>query len=155
MKDPLDLFNDYNIKSKREQAKEDPKEYPGGTPPKNRRVVDTPEHEWLNELRAYEYAVGGVPRKFYTVGSLAKVLNRSTVTIRSWEAKGWIPPASFRTPPPKGEQAPGKAVRGRRLYSEAQLVFLVEAAMAYKIDHPKDNDWDGFRKHIDQNYPRH
>lgn len=155
MKDPLDLFNGFDIKSKRQQALEDPKDYPGGRAPKSRRVVDSPEHEWLNELRAYEYAVNGVPQKFYTVGSLAKVLNRSTVTIRSWESKGWIPPASFRTPTPNGEQAPGKAVRGRRLYSEAQLVFLVEAAMTYKIDHPKEHNWDGFRRHIASNYPRH
>ena len=80
-------------------------------------------------------------------------LNRKPVTIRSWEAKGWIPPASFRTPAPKSEQIPGKAVKGRRLYSEAQIVFLVEAAMAYAIDDPDSPDWKGFRKHIADNYP--
>lgn len=82
-------------------------------------------------------------------------LNRKPVTIRSWESKGWLPSASFRTPPPRSEQIPGKAVKGRRLYSEAQIVFLVEAAITYAIDDPVKPDWVGFRKHIEDNYPRH
>jgi len=86
---------------------------------------------------------------------LASALNRKPVTIRSWEAKGWIPPASFRTPAPRSEQIPGKAVRGRRLYSEAQIVFIVEAAMQFKIDDPNHNDWNGFRKQIAEHYPKH
>jgi hypothetical protein len=149
--DPLDYFN--ALTSKREQDDDGP-DYPGNVAPRNRGGgVDSATHEWLNSLRSYEYLVNGMARRFYTVGALASALNRKPVTIRSWEAKGWIPPASFRTPAPKSEQIPGKAVKGRRLYSEAQIVFLVEAAMAYAIDDPDSPDWKGFRKHIADNYP--
>ncbi|NDB66023.1 MAG: hypothetical protein EB168_10230 [Euryarchaeota archaeon] len=155
--DPLDLFN--AIVSEKETARRDLEEgpdYPGKTAPKNRgAVVDSVTHEWLNSLRHQEYAIKGVTHKFYTVGALASALNRKPVTIRSWEAKGWIPPASFRTPAPRSEQIPGKAVRGRRLYSEAQIVFIVEAAMQFQIDDHNHNDWDGFRKHIAEHYPKH
>lgn len=156
MKDPLDLFNEgFDIKSRRQTAIEDDKEYPGNTPPKNRgKHLDSPTHEWLSSLPCTEYSVNGVTKKFYTIGALALAMKRKPVTIRAWESKGWIPAASFRTPPPKGETVPGKAIKGRRLYSEAQLVFLVEAAMVFDIDNPHSPDWSGFRKHIADNYPR-
>lgn len=153
-KDPLDLFND--ITSKIGQHMEDGPDFPGSRSPKNRgKVLDSSQHEWLQYIKSYEYLVNGQARRFYTIGSLAEALNRKPVTIRSWESKGWIPPASFRTPTPRGDTIPGKQVRGRRLYSEAQIVFLVEAAIAYSIDDPISPDWKGFRKHIAENYPKH
>ena len=152
-RDPLDIFND--IPSKIGQHMEEGPDFPGTKTPKNRnKVLDNSQHEWLQSLNSSEYLVNGVVKKFYTIGSLAMVLKRKPVTIRAWETKGWIPPASFRTPPPKGETVPGKAVKGRRLYSEDQLIFLVEAAMTFQIDDPNSPDWKGFRKHIADNYPR-
>jgi hypothetical protein len=153
-KDPLDMFN--RIPSKIGQHMEREEDFPGTTSPRNRgKVLDRPQHEWLQSLKSSEFLVNGQVVAFYTIGALAQALNRKPVTVRSWEAKGWIPPASFRTPAPKGETVPGKAVKGRRLYSEAQLVFLVEAAITYNIDDPIAPDWKGFRKHIADNYPRH
>jgi hypothetical protein len=151
--DPLDLFN--SLASRRGDD-DDGKDYPGNAAPRNRgQVIDKPTHEWLTTLPSHEYTVGGVPKRFYTIGALSMALNRKPVTIRSWESKGWLPPASFRTPPPRSEQIPGKAVKGRRLYSEAQIVFLVEAAITYAIDDPVKPDWVGFRKHITEQYPKH
>lgn len=153
-KDPLDVFND--IPSKIGQHMEEGPDFPGSTSPKNRgKVLDRSQHEWLQSLKSSEFLVNGQAKVFYTIGALAQALNRKPVTVRSWEAKGWIPPASFRTPAPRGETVPGKAVKGRRLYSEDQLVFLVEAAMTYAIDDPNSPDWDGFRKHIAEHYPKH
>jgi len=151
--DPLDYF--YDITSRRSRVvDEDGPDYPGKTAPKN-RGVDKVTHEWLHSVKSHEYSVGGTVTNFYTIGALAQALNRKPVTIRSWESKGWLPPASFRTPPPKGEQVPGKATKGRRLYSETQVVFLVEAAIEYQIDDPDSPDWDGFRSHIASHYPKH
>lgn len=148
VRDPLDMFNSI--------GEDTGPDYPGKRTPKNRgKVLDTPSHEWLNDLQSYEYSVGGAVKRFYTIGSLAQALNRSAVTIRSWEDKGWLPAASFRTPPPRKEQIPGKALKGRRLYSEAQVVFLVEAAITFRIDDPYSPDWAGFRKHIANHYPKH
>lgn len=155
--DPLDLFNAIiSSKEKTRQQHDEGPDYPGKTAPRNRgRVLDNVSHEWLKSLRSYDYLVNGVQQKFYTIGSLASALNRKPVTIRSWEAKGWLPSASFRTPTPKSGSIPGKAVKGRRLYSEAQLVFLVEAAMEFHINDPIHNDWDGFRDKIQKEYPKH
>lgn len=153
--DPLDVFNNLDSKIGRHMKEE--KDFPGNTAPRNRGVV-TPiriEHDWLKQLRSSEYQVNGVTKRFYTVGELGRALKRKAVTIRSWEAKGWLPPAMFRTPPPQGEQLPGKAVKGRRLYSEAQVVFLFEAAVRFSIDDVHNPDWEGFRQHISDKYPRH
>ena len=150
--DPLDLFK----KLSGEPLDEDGPNYPGKRPPKNRGAgVDTVHHEWLNELPAHEYLVNGQPKRFYTIGAVAMALQRKPVTIRSWESKGWIPPATFRTPPPRKEQIPGKATKGRRLYSEAQVVFLREMAMVYEINDPNNANWKGFKKAIADSYPNY
>lgn len=59
--------------------------------------------------------------KFYTIGELADALNRKPVTIRKWEADGFIPKATFIAP--SGDKR-GK----RRLYTEAQILGLVQIA---------------------------
>jgi hypothetical protein len=145
-RDPLDLFNSL----KEEDVQPD---YPGKTAPKNRDSSPL-THEWLTGIPYQEYIVKGVTRKFYTIGSLAKAIGRAPVTVREWERKGWLPPAAFRTPTPKGEQVPGKQVKGRRLYSEAQVVFLVEAMLSFSIDDPHNSDWEGFKAEIANHYPR-
>jgi len=149
--DPLDFFNSLSSARDAQQAP-DPKAFPGKTAPKNRgprKAINS----WLDHLPFSEYSVGGVIKRFYTVGALASALERKPVTIRSWEQKGWLPPASFRTPAPRKEQIPGRPLKGRRLYSEAQVVFLVEAAVTYNLASP-DPDWDGFRTHIQNHYPK-
>lgn len=151
--DPLEFFNSLNQK-KDAQVAPDPTAFPGKTAPKNRGKTHKQAHVLLDTLPFQEYLVGGVAQRFYTIGALAQALNRKPVTIRSWESKGWIPSASFRTPPPRKEQIPGKSVKGKRLYSEAQVVFLMEAAVAYGLSDPVP-DWAGFRSHIKTNYPNH
>lgn len=144
-------FLDALIDSRREQREAAPV-FPGSTPPRNTAATkEEYDLSWLTDLPFSEYIVEGEIRKFYTIGSLAKALGKKPVTLRSWEQKGWIPTASFRTPPPSGTQLPGKATKGRRLYSMEQLRFLVEA---YHTFISEGNDWDGFRAHITHHYPR-
>lgn len=146
----LDLWN----RLYKDQTKEAPAPaFPGNTPPPSFATVDKPEVDWLTSLPSHEFLVAGEPRKFYTIGTLASVLQRSAVTIRSWESKGWLPRAAFRTPAPRKEQIPGKKSLGRRLYSEQQLRFLVEAYGRYNLADPKRADWSSFRRHIKLNYP--
>jgi hypothetical protein len=141
-RDPLSLLGDLP-------------DFPGNTPPRNRasspkkRVAE----DYLNGARAKIYRIGGVDREFYTVGELARALNRKPVTIRSWESRGWIPKVKYRTPPPAGTQIPGKVPKGRRLYSRNQLEFLVEALSKFKLDDQRSGDWSGFRNHIRANWP--
>lgn len=142
MADPLDFFNSLP-------------DFPGKTPPRNRKAstkVRVAEEE-LNGARAKVYRIGGVDREFYTVGELAKALNRKAVTVRMWEQHGWIPKVKYRTTPPAGTQLPGKPSKGRRLYSRGQVELLVEAVDRYHLNDPKKADWPGFREHIRANWP--
>jgi hypothetical protein len=145
VKDPLNLFMG---------IKDDDKapSFPGKLAPKNRE--DNKREDVLDSLPHREYLVEGTEVSFYSIGSLAKALGRSAVTIRSWEAKGWLPAPAFRTPPPTGQQLPNKPAKGSRLYSREQVEFLVDAFYLFKLDHPRLHNWPGFKQHIQDNYPR-
>lgn len=142
MRDPLDMFNSLP-------------DFPGRTPPKNRKVTtkDPLAEDRLNGAKSKTMRVNGIERQFFTVGELAKALNRKPVTIRMWESKGWLPKAKYRTPAPKAEQIPGKALKGRRLYSLEQVEFLLTALSRFEIDDPAKANWDGFRQHIKNQWP--
>jgi hypothetical protein len=146
--DPLDVFMGIG----RTERKERKKAFPGKLPPKNREEKE--REDILDTLPYREYLVDGVAVPFYTIGSLAKALGRSPVTIRSWEAKHWLPAPAFRTPPPTGHQLPGKSSQGSRLYSRDQMRFLIDAFYMFRIDDPRLHDWPGFKQHIQDNYPR-
>lgn len=142
MRDPLDMFNSLP-------------DFPGKTLPKNRKVQtrDSLLEDRFNGAKSKIMRVNGVDRQFFTVGELAKALNRKPVTIRMWETKGWLPKAKYRTPAPKAEQIPGKALKGRRLYSLEQVEFLITALSRYEIDDPAKANWIGFRQHIKNQWP--
>jgi len=144
MRDPLETF--FGKQSQRPS-------YPGNVPPRGRSESNEKD-ENIDVLPYREYLVGGDPTKFYTVGSLAKALGRSPITVRSWESKGWLPAATFRAPAPRAQQIPGKPSRGARLYSREQIDFLVDAFYRFRLDKVKGHDWPGFRQHIQDNYPR-
>jgi MerR HTH family regulatory protein len=75
----------------------------------------------VTQVRYREYIVRGKPMGLCTVGELAKALNRSSVTIRTWEREGVLPPSGYRHPSqdPRGS---------RRLYSRAQVEGIVTIA---------------------------
>ena len=143
MKDPLDMLGDLP-------------DFPGSKPPKNRNIKSndlTTITDRFNGAKPKKFVVNGEEKLFFTIGDLAKILNRKPVTIRMWESRGYIPKAVYRTPKPRGEQLPGKNSQGRRLYSLEQVEFLVEAITRFKLDE-KGGDWDGFRKYTSTKYPK-
>lgn len=154
MTETTDALDFFSALAKKRNTKQSPDErtYPGSTPPRN-KVVDTEKDTWLTLLPYREFDAGGVVRKFYTIGALAKALGKKTVTIRSWEQKGWLPPASFRTRTPETGQLPNKVPKGNRLYSQEQVVFLAEAYDTYVLS-PRKPNWPGFKHHIKTQYPR-
>lgn len=129
--------------------------WPGKTPPRNKPSSqrNTTKSTDLNGARPKVYRIGGVDREFFTIGEVARALNRKPVTIRSWEQRGWLPKVKYRTPPPAAEQIPGKPSRGRRLYSRDQVVFLVEAVAKFNLDHSKLANWSGFVTYVKTNWP--
>jgi hypothetical protein len=144
MRDPLDIFGDMP-------------DFPGVRPPKNRAVAEkNPESDVadrFNGAKGKKYIINGEPMMLYTVGQLAKALNRQAQTIRIWEYEGIIPKPSYRTPAPKSKQLPNVEPKGRRLYSFAQVDFLVDACVRFDIDSRLNSRWDEFKQHIKQNWP--
>lgn len=92
--------------------------------------------------------VHGVKTEFFSIGDLAHALGRKPVTVRSWEDKGWLPSSGYRTRAPKGEQVPGKEVRGRRLYTRRQIEVVVAAAEESGVlgANLRNADWKKFRR---------
>lgn len=75
------------------------------------------------------FTVGGREVEFFTIGDLARGLNRKPVTLRKWEAEGIIPKARA--------MAPSSDKRGkRRLYTKGQILGLVQIASEEGILQP-------------------
>lgn len=66
--------------------------------------------------------------ELFTIGQLGSALGLKAVTIHSWEKKGWIPAPPLRTAPPRWGGLPNKAVKGRRLWTRAQVAGIVRIA---------------------------
>lgn len=131
-------------------------DFPGKRAPKNRPESKRSDDEIVdrfNGAKGKKYKVGGEDKLFFSIGELAKALGRRPVTIRMWESRGWIPKATYRTPKPRGTQLPDKDVQGRRLYSLEQVEFLLSASVQFGLN-TESPQWDSFRKHIKENYPK-
>jgi hypothetical protein len=81
-------------------------------------VSSGPGEGWDSNARYYR--IRGQRRVFYPISSLARALNRKTITIRKWEESGVLPEAQFRTP--------GEGKSQHRLYTREQILGLVEIA---------------------------
>lgn len=129
--------------------------WPGKTPPKNSGTPKRKEVvQELNGAKGTVYKINGEQVEMFTIGELAKAIERKPVTIRMWEAQGWIPKANYRTPQPRGQQIPDKATKGRRLYTRQQVVFLAEAVTMFNLSNKNSPDWTRFRSHIKANWPK-
>lgn len=75
------------------------------------------------------YLINGKPVEFYSLGDVARNLNRSPVTIRKMEANGQLPISPFVSP---GIDERGK----RRLYIKEQIESLRQIAQEEGILYP-------------------
>jgi hypothetical protein len=67
--------------------------------------------------------VKGVETELFTLGALALALEKSLVTIRLWEKKGYIPGAPYRL---RSKSLNGKKVSGNRVYTRKLIEIAVE-----------------------------
>jgi hypothetical protein len=105
---------------------------------KDESLCETPDNLELHHPRTA--TLKGVETNFYTIGELARLLNRKPVTIRKWESDGIIPKATFIAP--SGDKR-GK----RRLYTEDQILGLLEIAREEGILEPNANGaWKAVHK---------
>lgn len=150
MKDVLDLFGELP-------------DYPGKTKPKNRtedgktrKSIDDP----FNGVPKKTATIGGKALELYTVGSVARILGRSAVTLRKWERKGWIPAPSYRTSKASGAELLNTDRKGYRLYSREQVEVLLEALTINNLMGDRNpswqdaNNWVSFINYTKANWPK-
>lgn len=128
--------------------------YPGSRPPRSRKAHEQPapapvDDGWDSKPKIIKRK--GVDTEFFTIGDLARALGRKQVTIRSWEDKGWLPKARFRTPVPKRSalEKENKKPAGRRLYTRHQVDVIIKAAHetgVMNISPDSRPDWKQFTK---------
>jgi hypothetical protein len=66
--------------------------------------------------------LGGKDTEVFTIGALALALEKTIVTVRLWERKGYIPRAPYRL---RSKTLGGKKTGGNRVYTRA----LIESAI--------------------------
>lgn len=67
--------------------------------------------------------VRGVETQLFPIGAFAQALEKSVVTIRSWEKHGYIPAAPYRL---RSKTLQGKKVNGNRVYTRALVEVAIE-----------------------------
>jgi hypothetical protein len=98
--------------------------YPGSKR-KRREPVPKVEVDTSWQKDAFKKTLpNGKELEFYTLGSLAKALNRPTATLRQWMDRDKLPSSPYKLPDKPGKH--GKMVGGRRLYSKAMVEITVE-----------------------------
>ncbi len=65
----------------------------------------------------------GVETELFPIGALAQALEKSVVTIRSWEKRGYIPTAPYRL---RSKTLQGKTVSGNRVYTRELIEIALE-----------------------------
>lgn len=93
--------------------------YPGSNQP----IVRDPAPSTVDPDMGRTVSIGGVRRRVFSTGEVARLLNRKTVTIRTWEQKGIIPRAVY-VKPGKNKDKRGR----RRLYTQEQVEGMVRIA---------------------------
>jgi hypothetical protein len=108
---------------------DDLKNWPGRRAPVNRPAegeeVSSDEDGW--DTKPVVYIHGGQSREFFTISHLSHALNRSPVTIRSWENKGVLPKSPFRSPAPRRSTV-GSTPKGKRLWTRDQIEGIIQIA---------------------------
>ena len=67
--------------------------------------------------------LGGVETEVFTIGALALALEKTIVTIRLWERKGYIPSAPYRL---RSKTLKGEKTGGNRVYTRALIESSIE-----------------------------
>lgn len=121
--------------------------FPGSRPPVNRGAKVSPigavSAGW--DDRSIRKLVGGKEVEFFQLGNLALALGRKNVTIRQWEDTQKLPLTPFRSPPPRGQKGhlPGRAPRGRRLYTRGMVEGVLRIATEEGVILPRPDGKPG------------
>ena len=67
--------------------------------------------------------LGGTDTEVFTIGALAAALEKTIVTIRLWERKGYIPRAPYRL---RSKTLKGEKTGGNRVYTRSLIESAIE-----------------------------
>jgi hypothetical protein len=67
--------------------------------------------------------LGGKEVEVFTIGALAQALEKSIVSVRLWERKGYIPRAPYRL---RSKTLKGQKTGGNRVYTRALIESTIE-----------------------------
>jgi len=81
----------------------------------------------------------GKETELFTIGALAKALEKEIVTIRLWEKKGYLPSSPFRLKPKKLN---GNKVKGNRVYTRELIEIAIEEFEKRNLIGVKRVEWN-------------
>lgn len=123
--------------------------YPGS---KRKRKEPVAPKEKLDATWEDTYSLknlpNGVTLQMYTLGTLAKAINRSTKTLRFWMDNNQFPTSPYRLPSKIGSN--GKEYAGRRLYSKAMVEATIEIFAKAGLLEVDRIDWSTHRNLSDK-----
>lgn len=86
--------------------------------------------------------LNGVVTEMFTISALAQALEKTIVTIRLWESKGYIPAAPYRL---RSKELNGQKVKGNRVYTRELIEIAIEEFDKRKLIGAKRVLWSSHR----------
>jgi hypothetical protein len=121
MRNPEDILKTFENLDKVPGSKRVRRESSPVADQRRKRILDDETNGWdsnpvIKSLRGQEV-------EFFTINSLATALEKSVVSIRLWEKKGFIPKAPYRL---RSKTLNGKKVEGNRAYTRDLIEVAIE-----------------------------
>jgi hypothetical protein len=103
-------------------------EYVPGSKKKRRELDPKVSRRKVGESNGWDAnpvikTLGGKETEVFTIGALALALEKSIVSVRLWERKGYIPRAPYRL---RAKTLGGKKTGGNRVYTRALIESTLE-----------------------------
>lgn len=121
---------------------------------KLKKIKQTPENKKTLRMKLEEIVpnldldypihatVNGVDLELYRISELGYAIGRTSTTIRIWEHKKMMPPATFRSK------------KGDRLYAPLQIALVVYLAKKHKIAQGKKLKYTAFVTELNELWPK-
>lgn len=94
---------------------------PSGLSEKRRAKLQGETNGW--DANPIIKSLRGVETEVFTIGALARALEKQIVTIRLWEKKGYLPSAPYRL---RSKSLNGKKVLGNRVYTRELIEVVIQ-----------------------------
>jgi len=121
MRSPEDILKTFENLDKIPGSKRTRRESSEVADKQRRRILEDETNGW--DANPVIKTLRGKEVEFFTINSLAAALEKSVVSIRLWEKKGFIPKAPYRM---RSKTLNGKQVEGNRAYTRELIEIAIE-----------------------------